>query len=158
MPSRPSTWCASAGHTPRSDIAHSAALTRAAAWSSSVMSPSILSTGPSSLSTDPAHSAIDSSSGASSSIQADTREVAKVAVFEAPVTHSVVQTKHFFAMVAACGSRTPRACRRRVCYFILMSGTSLQTLSSRMATNYMTFPIGLTCDILDSIRSLPASP
>jgi hypothetical protein len=62
---------ASAGHRPRSDIAHSAALTRAAPWSSSVMSSSMLAMGPSSLSSDPARSSIASSSGASSSIMAD---------------------------------------------------------------------------------------
>jgi hypothetical protein len=53
---------ASAAHTPQYDVAHGAVITRATPWSSSTMSPSMLSMGPSSLPINPAHSTIDSSS------------------------------------------------------------------------------------------------
>ena len=97
------------------------------------MSPLVVSTGLSSLPTDPAHSVIDSSSGASSSMQADTQGVAKVAMFEAPVTHLVDEVMRFFAMAAAYGSRTPRPCRRCMCYCILVAGTACNALSSELA-------------------------
>ena len=80
------------------------------------------STGLSSRPADPAHKAIDSISGASSSMQAAMREVVKVAMFEAPVTHPVDEVMRFFAMAAAYGSRTPRPCRRCMCYCILVGG------------------------------------
>ena len=98
-----------------------------------MMSSSMLLMGPSSLPTDPTHSAIDSSSGASSSMQADTREVVKVAVFEASVRHLVDEMRRFFAMAAAYRSGTPRPYRSSTCYCILVSGTSLQTLISQFA-------------------------
>ena len=120
-------------HMPQSDVAHSAALTRTEPASLSMLCPSMLLMGPSSLPTDPAHSVIDSSSGASSSMQADTQGVAKVAMFEAPVTHPVDEVMCFFAMAAAYGSRTPRPCWRCMCYCILVAGTACNALSSELA-------------------------
>ena len=122
---------------PQSDVAHFATLARAAPWSLPVTSPSMVSTGPSSLSAEPAHTAIDSSSGASSSIRADTREVVKVSVLEAPVTHSVDETMRFFAMAAAYGSRPPRPCRQSLCYCILVAGAACTALWSELATQRM---------------------
>ena len=75
---------ASPVHTPQRVAAHTAALARMAPQSLPWTSPSMVSTGLSSPAADPKHTTIESSSAASSSMQADTREVAEVAVFEAP--------------------------------------------------------------------------
>ena len=61
----------------------------------------MVSTGLSSRPADPAHKAIDSISGASSSMQAAMREVVKVAMFEAPVTHPVDEVMRFFAIAGS---------------------------------------------------------
>ena len=60
-----------------------------------------------------------------------------MAVFEPLVAHQFNETRSFFAMVAACGSRTPRPCRRWVCYFILVAGIACTTLSSKFAYERM---------------------
>ena len=66
-------------------------------------------------------------------MQAAMREVVKVAMFEAPVTHPVDEVMRFFAMAAAYGSRTPRPCWRCMCYCILVAGTACNALSSELA-------------------------
>ena len=128
---------ASAGRTPQGDLALTAALVRTAPYCFATLTPSMASKGPSSLPAVPAHNSIASTSGASSSIQADTRGEAKVAVFEALGTHSAVHTKRFFAMVAAFGSRAPRPCRRWMCYCIVVSSTTCTALRSRSAYERM---------------------
>ena len=47
------------------------------------------------------------------------------------------ETRSFFATAAAYGSRPPRACRRWVCYFILVAGIACTTLSSKFAYERM---------------------
>jgi hypothetical protein len=120
-------------HTRLSEVARIAALARTAPQSLPRTSPAALLTGLSSLAAGPAHTAIDSSSAASSSMQADTRGMVKRAEFETLVTHQVDEMMSVFATVAACGSRTPRACRRWVCYCFLVSGTACTALTSRSA-------------------------
>ena len=104
----PSHTSACAARTTQSAVAHAVALARAKPSSLPSMSPLIVSTGLSSPVADPKHTAIERSSGASSSIKADTQRLAKMAEFEVLVTHRVGQTRSFFATVAAYGSCTPR--------------------------------------------------
>ena len=62
--------------------------------------------------------------------QADAREVVQEAVFERLGAHRFDESRSFFATVAAYGSRTPRPCRRSVCYLILVAGTACVQLSA----------------------------
>ena len=57
-----------------------------------------------------------------------------MAEFEAPVTHSVDQTRSLLATVAAYGSHTPRPCRRLICQCILVAGRACTALTSKFAS------------------------
>ena len=56
-------------------------------------------------------------------------------VFEALVTHHLdeMQMVSFLASAASHGSRTPRACRRWVCYCVLVAGATCTALTSKLA-------------------------
>ena len=140
MRSRPPHKSASAGHTPQGDIAHTAAFIRTAPYCLATLTPSIVSKDSSSLPAVPTHNSIASSSGASSSMQADTREVVKVAMFEAPVTHPVDETRSFFAMeYGGCvwvtyATSVPAF---DMCYCIMVAGATCTALTSKFASERM---------------------